>query len=191
MKGKWASAHFGNNNPIVLELACGMGDYARSLAKIYPDKNFIGVDIKGNRLWSGAVRAESDGLTNVCFLRCEIELLYNHFAKNEVDSIWITFPDPQLKERRAKKRLTNLRFINVYRQFLQKEGLVQLKTDSPELFTFTLETLEKEKIPVIERIDNIYTQEKVPTDLTEIQTKYEKMHLKDNRTIRFVSFKVQ
>ena len=136
MAGKWNS-FFKNKNPIVVELACGKGEYAIGLGKIHPEKNFIGVDIKGNRIWVGAKKALQFNLQNVAFLRIQIDHINDYFAQDEVDEIWITFPDPQLRKSKAKKRLTHPRFLRIYQQFLLPGGLIHLKTDSPDLYTFT------------------------------------------------------
>lgn len=189
-KGQWAKGHFNNNQPIVLELACGKGDYARGLAQVFPDKNFIGVDIKGNRLFTGANLARQHNLNNVAFIRTQIDHLDQYFEKDEVDEIWITFPDPFLKDSRHKKRLTSKKFIEVYRQFLKPSGVVNLKTDSPQLYAYTKEVISELKLTVIKDYSDVYAMEKQETELYGIQTYYEKMHLKDNRTIHFISFQI-
>ena len=139
IKGKWSSDYFKNDNPITLELACGRGEYAVALGRMFPDRNFIGVDIKGARIHQGATTALNEGLTNVAFLRTRIEMIEHFFAKDEVDEIWITFPDPFLRDADADKRLTAAPFLQRYRHFLQPDGVVHLKTDSPDLYDFTLE----------------------------------------------------
>ena len=135
LKGNWHKDFFNNDNPIVLELGCGKGEYAVGLARKFPDKNFIGIDIKGARMWTGASQARNEGLKNVAFLRTNIELLPNFFAAGEVAEIWITFPDPQMKK--VRKRLTGTRFLDLYREVLKDNGIVHLKTDSPFLYTYT------------------------------------------------------
>ena len=136
MAGKW-NEFWKNNNPIILELACGKGEYAVGLARLYPEKNFIGIDLKGNRIWVGAKKALQQNLTNAAFLRTQIDQVCDYFAKNEVEAIWITFPDPQLRRSKAKKRLTHPKFLRLYQQFLVPGGLIHLKTDSPDLYRFT------------------------------------------------------
>src|SRR4051812_20308821 len=136
IKGKW-NEFFKNENPIILELACGKGEYAVGLGGSYPQKNFIGVDLKGNRIWVGARKALAAKLNNVAFLRTEIDKLTEYFAKDEVDEIWITFPDPQLRKSKAKKRLTHPKFLRLYHEFLKRESIIHLKTDSPDLYNFT------------------------------------------------------
>ena len=136
MQGKWSS-YFGNNNPITLELACGKGEYAVGLGRMYRDRNFIGIDLKGNRIWVGAKKALDEGLTNVAFIRSQIDKIDQYFVPGEVAEIWITFPDPQLRTSRAKKRLTHPHFLRIYQKFLQHRWLIHLKTDSPDLYEFT------------------------------------------------------
>lgn len=185
MKGQWQN-HFKNDKPIILEVACGKGHYARGLAKMYPDNNYIGVEIKGNRLWTGAHQALVSKEENVAFLRARIEFMEYYFAPEEVSEIWITFPDPQLGK--ARKRTTSPRFLDVYRNILKKDqNKVHLKTDSPELYEYTLEVLEEQKITILYQNDDIYAQ---PLDFPEldIKTFYEEMHLKDNRTIKYIQF---
>lgn len=187
IKGKWNETVFQNNNPITLELACGKGDYTIALSELYPDKNFIGVDIKGSRIWVGANKANKEKITNAAFLRVYIEQLTDYFEKQEIKEIWITFPDPYLKKSKAKKRLTSTRFLNMYRELLPKDGKVHLKTDSPSLFEFTMEVLEMEKINVRSYSKNIYAEESIEP-LLQIQTYYERMHLKEGRDIHYISF---
>jgi len=185
MRGQW-KAHFNNDHPIILEVACGKGHYARGLGKMYPENNYIGVELKGNRIFTGAQGALSNDEKNVAFLRARIEFMERYFAPGEVDEIWITFPDPQLGK--ARKRTTCPRFLDVYRNVLKKDNnLVHLKTDSPELYAYTLEVLEQEGIEVLYQNDNIYAQELDYPEL-EIKTYYEEMHLKDNRTIKYLRF---
>jgi len=187
VKGKWSSI-FENNNPIVLELACGKGDYTLALARRFPEVNFIGIDIKGQRIHVGARTALAEELDNVRFMRIFIDHIDLFFANSEVDEIWITFPDPYLKERKANKRLTSPQFIDLYRKVLKPNGFVQLKTDSPELFAFTKEVIDSQQLPVSVIHENVYEDNDVNPLLNEIQTHYEKMHLKDGRTIRYVKF---
>ncbi|WP_052598083.1 tRNA (guanosine(46)-N7)-methyltransferase TrmB [Aureispira sp. CCB-QB1] len=185
MKGQWQN-HFQNDNPIILEVACGKGHYARGLGKMYPENNYIGVEIKGNRLWTGANGALLNKEENVAFLRARIEFMEYYFAPGEVSEIWITFPDPQLGK--ARKRTTAPRFLDVYRHILKKDNnRVHLKTDSPELYEYTLEVLEEQQIEILYQNDNIYAQELDFPEL-DIKTFYEEMHLKDNRTIKYIQF---
>ncbi|MCO5232234.1 MAG: tRNA (guanosine(46)-N7)-methyltransferase TrmB [Chitinophagales bacterium] len=189
-RGKWATEHFNNHHPIVLELACGKGDYARGLAQIFPEKNFIGVDIKGNRLFTGAHLAKKQQLDNVAFIRTQIDHLDQYFEPGEVDEIWITFPDPFLKNSKHKKRLTSAKFIEVYRKFLKPNGLVNLKTDSPSLYEYTKEVIKELKLPLIKDYPDVYAMNKQASDLYGIQTYYENMHIKDNRTIHYLCFQI-
>lgn len=186
IKGKWQE-HFGNNNPIILEVACGKGHYARGLAKRNPDKNYIGVELKGNRLYTGAQGALEEGQDNVAFLRARIEFIEFYFAKGEVSEVWITFPDPQLGK--PKKRTTSPRFLDVYRAIMGEENLVHLKTDSPELYAYTLEVLEEQKIDILYQKEDIYAE---PLDFPELEIKtfYEEMHLEKGRKIKYLQFSV-
>ena len=184
-KGTWNSGIFGNDHPIVLELACGKGEYSRGLGKLYPNKNFIGFDIKGNRLWVGAKQALEQGLDNVRYFRAYIDHLDQFFAEKEVDEIWIIFPDPQLKKDR--KKLTSPKFLDLYRPLLKKGATINLKTDSPELYEFTLETIEKLGLTLHRNVADVYKE--CPDDQElGIRTYYEGLHLKKGRTIRFISF---
>lgn len=188
LKGQWGEKHFNNNNPIVLELACGGGEYTVNLARKYPNKNFIGLDIKGARIWKGATKAKNEGLDNAAFLRCKIDLLPHFFDANEVDEIWITFPDPFLRESKSNRRLTSPFFISKYRQVLKKDGIVQLKTDDPTLYEFTLETInEDENCQLIYHENDIYSKELYIPEL-EFKTYYEGMHLAKGRKIKYVRF---
>lgn len=187
LRGRWAAEIFGNPKPVTLELACGKGDYAVNLARLFPERNFIGIDIKGERLWVGSGTAQEQGLENVHFIRGRINFLPAIFATGEIDEIWITFPDPFLSNRRRTRRLTHPLFLDRYRQVLRPGGLIRLKTDSPELYAFTLETIASEGHEIIERIDDVYALPEVP-ELLRIRTYYENMHLEEGRTIRYVSF---
>jgi len=188
-QGRWGECVFGNNNPVTLELACGKGDYAIALAQRYPYRNFIGVDIKGERLWTGAHAVKELELNNVRFIRGRIDHINKFFGPDEVSEIWITFPDPFLKNRRRNRRLTHPEFLELYRQILTKDGVINLKTDSPELFEFTLEVIDSQNLRKILQIDDVYALDKVP-ELLEIKTYYENKHLDEGRTIRFVSFRL-
>ena len=188
-KGNWAKSFFKNENPIVVELACGKGDYAIGMAKLFPEKNFIGIDIKGNRLVTGANTAKSEGLYNVGFLRTQIDHLEDYFEKGEISEIWITFPDPFPRKGDIKKRLTSKKFIEIYRKILFPKTTVNLKTDSQLLYEFTKETIESERLTTIRDFPDVYKMGK-NEELFGIQTYYEKMHILDNRTIHFISFEV-
>ena len=190
LKGQWNAQHFKNDQPIVLELACGRGEYCLGLAKAYPQYNFIGVDIKGARIWKGANGAIEQSLPNVAFLRTRIEQIELFFAPDEVSEIWITFPDPFLRESKANRRLTSPQFLDRYRKILKPKGLVHLKTDEPNLFEFTMETLEEDSaVDVLFQNDDIYAQA-LPYEELEIKTYYEKMHLEKGKTIKYVRFTI-
>lgn len=188
-KGEWSSRIFENDNPIILELACGKGEYTTSLAASNPDKNFIGVDIKGDRIWKGANRAKDLDLENVRFLRCFIDHLDEFFGSEEVSEIWITFPDPFLKKSKSNKRLTSPKFLDVYRKVAQKDAIVHLKTDSKPLFDFTTEVVTEQNLPVLKKIDDLYSESVIPDELS-IQTYYEKKHLERGRTIQYIRFRL-
>jgi tRNA (guanine-N7-)-methyltransferase len=188
MPGQWA-AFFKNNNPLTLELACGKGDYTVGLARRFPDRNFMGVDLKGNRIWRGAKTALDEHLNNAAFLRTQIDKLNNYFEKGEIAEIWITFPDPFLRNSKAKKRLTHPKFLQLYQPLLAKDGTINLKTDSPELYQFTQEVITAAGCTLIEDIPDVYAMSDIPP-LLQIKTYYEGMHLEDGRTIRFLKFKL-
>jgi tRNA (guanine-N7-)-methyltransferase len=185
--GTWKENYFKNNNPITLELACGKGDYTIALAEKHPDKNFIGIDMKGPRLWSGCVSAQKRDLTNVAFLRIEILNLAHYFAKDEIDEIWITFPDPFLKNGSSNKRLTATRYLEAYKHVTIVGATIHLKTDSTPLFEFSLRSLRDNRCTVKETIDDIHDNDELQEDLY-IKTNYEKKHLADNRIIKYVRF---
>ena len=189
LKGSWCSEHFKNDAPLVVELACGGGEYTLALAELYPSKNFLGVDIKGNRIWKGARKALAANLKNVVFLRTRIEQLMHFFAPAEIDEIWITFPDPFLRKSKANRRLTSTHFLDTYSSLLKKDGEVHLKTDSPELFEFTLDTLQAyPSCELISAEDDIYGKTLIKPELA-IQTFYEKMHLAEGKTIKHIQFR--
>lgn len=187
-RGRWCEAVFGNEQPLILELACGKGDYTISLAARYPEINFIGVDVKGDRIWRGAVEALENDLKNVRFLRIYIDHINNYFADREVDEIWITFPDPYLNEKKESKRLTSPVFLDRYRKILKRGGRVNLKTDSPELFDFTMDVIRDQHLEIVTFVEDVHNQDHDVPNL-DILTYYEKKHLEDGRTIYFVSFK--
>jgi len=191
LKGKWNKEFFKNDNPLVLELGCGKGEYSVGLAERYPDKNFIGIDIKGARFWRGAKTAVANELHNVAFLRTQIELIEHVFDKNEVDEIWITFPDPQIKYKRTKHRMTNTEFLQRYKKILKKDGLMNLKTDSEFMHGYTLGLLHGEGHEVIYANHNVYKNEGAPEVVTAIQTFYEKQYLEQNKAITYIQFKIK
>ncbi|GEQ84564.1 tRNA (guanine-N(7)-)-methyltransferase [Patiriisocius marinistellae] len=190
LKGNWNKNFFKNDNPIVLELGCGKGEYSVGLAKQSSDKNFLGVDIKGARFWRGAKTALEENMTNVGFLRTQIELIDNLFAENEVDEIWITFPDPQIKFKRTKHRLTNEDFLKKYKKILKKDGVVHLKTDSEFMHGYTLGLLHglKEKIEFAHH-DVYGIGDEAPAQVTGIQTYYESQYLEVGKKITYIRFK--
>ncbi|MHC4268905.1 MAG: tRNA (guanosine(46)-N7)-methyltransferase TrmB [Planctomycetota bacterium] len=185
--GTWAKDYFKNDNPITLELACGKGAYTIAFAEKYPDRNFIGVDIKGPRLWSGCIAAQERGLNNAAFIRTEILDLADYFAKGEVDEIWITFPDPFLENSRIKRRLTSTRYLAAYKEVIKEGSSIHLKTDSTPLFDFSLKSLIKNKWAIEEKTFDVYDNEKRHEDIY-IKTDYERKHLADNRVIKYVRF---
>jgi len=189
MKGKWHQKYFNNDNPIVLELGCGKGEYTVELARLYPEKNFIGVDIKGARLWTGAKMALGESLKNVAFLRTNIEIIDRFFATNEVTEIWLTFSDPQMKN--PRKRLTSTYFMERYRHFMVDGGTIHLKTDSNFLFTYTTYMAEKNQLPVLFRTEDLYHTsgiDKETSKILSIQTYYESMWLERGLSIRYMKF---
>jgi len=190
LKGKWQT-FFNNNNPIVLELGCGKGEYTVALAKKNPNVNYIGIDIKGARFWRGAKTALEENLNNVAFLRTQIELIDLCFATNEVSEIWITFPDPQIKHTRIVHRLTNLTFLKKYHQILKKEGVIHLKTDSEFMHGYTLGLLQGLGQEIVYAHHNIYNNSESPKEATDVQTFYEKQYLEKNKAITYLKFKLE
>jgi tRNA (guanine-N7-)-methyltransferase len=189
LKGLWCRNVFGNQGPLILELGCGKGEYTVGLARMYPDKNFMGLDIKGARIWTGAKTAHEEGLKNVAFLRTRIDFVNSFFASEEVDEIWITFPDPQEKKRRQKKRLPGAHFLNRYRIFLKDGGRVHLKTDNLHLFEDTLELLSYNHLEVEQRSTDIYS-EGWNDERVSIQTYYEKSFLSEGAKINYLCFRL-
>jgi tRNA (guanine-N7-)-methyltransferase len=190
MKGKWHAEFFQNNNPIVLELGCGRGEYTVQLAERFPEKNFIGIDWKGARLWRGAKTVQEQQMKNVAFLRIQIQYIEYFFAANEVSEIWITFPDPQLKSSRVDKRLTSELFLEKYKKILKPDGIIHLKTDNETLYNYTLETLRNTNLPIHLQTDNLYESTFVD-DVLAIKTKYEMMFLNQGVQSKYVRFSVQ
>jgi tRNA (guanine-N7-)-methyltransferase len=183
-KGQWRNI-FGNNNPIVIELACGKGDYTVGLARMNPEVNYIGIDIKSNRMWTGAKAALDEKLTNVRFLRTHIDHITEFFDTNEVDEIWITFADPQ--PHKPRKRLSSYKFLNLYRQIAGERTLVNIKTDSDLFYESSLEQAQQDQLTILSKIDNVYLMNPVP-EFLKIQTYYEKMWLGMGRTIKYCQF---
>ena len=201
MRGLWREQYFHNDHPIVLELGCGKGEYTVELAKLYPETNFIGVDIKGARMWTGATQALNEGLKNVAFLRTNIEIIERFFAEDEVQEIWLTFSDPQMKN--PRKRLTSTYFLERYRKFLVDGGIIHLKTDSNFLFTYTTYMVEKNSLPLLFRTEDLYGNSEgtvltesttdnslrtVPTELLTIQTYYESMWIARGLNIKYMKW---
>ena len=186
MTGNW-NMFWKNKNPIVLELACGKGEYAIGLAKLYPEKNFIGIDLKGNRIWVGAKKALQQNLKNVAFLRTQIDQLCSYFGNSEVESIWITFPDPQLRKSKAKNRLTHPKFLRIYQQFLIPGGLIHLKTDSPNLYVFTKLVIELYNCTLHTGYDDTYDEIGITEDL-QIKTHYESLDIAGSKRIHYLCF---
>ena len=196
MKGAWRTTFFHNDHPLLLELGCGHGDYTVGLARVYHDTNYIGVDIKGARMWQGAKQATQEGLTNVAFLRTNIELLPHFFASDEVDGLWITFPDPQMKK--ATKRLTSTWFMERYRQLLRDGATIHLKTDSPFLYTYTRAMIQENHLPLLCDTDDLYgqlsaisnQQSVLLEDARRLQTHYEHQWLERGLTIKYLAWQL-
>ena len=191
LKGKWNSDFFKNDHPIIVELGCGKGEYAVGLAERNPNKNYIGIDVKGARFWRGAKSAVEAKMTNVAFVRTQIELVDFIFANQEVDEIWITFPDPQIKYKRTKHRMTNSEFLELYKKILKPDGIVNLKTDSEFMHGYTLGLLHGEGHEVLYANHNVYVNEGSPKEVTDFQTFYEKQYLAVNKAITYIKFKIK
>jgi len=189
LKGKWHSKYFKNDNPITLELGCGKGEYSVHLAELNPQKNYIGIDTKGARFWRGAKTALENDLNNVAFIRAQIELITQLFDKGEVAEIWITFPDPQIKYKRTKHRLTCPEFLNQYKQVLVPDGVMHLKTDSEFLHGYTLGILNDSAYEILYAHHNIYNNDYSPTEAIAVQTFYEKIFLAEGKPITYTQFK--
>ena len=185
LKGKWSKEYFNNNNPIVLELGCGKGEYTVGLARYFPNKNFIGMDIKGARMWTGATDAIKNNLDNVAFIRTHIEMIAHFFDPKEISEIWITFPDPQMKK--VKKRLTSCRFMKEYCKLLKEDGIIHLKTDSNFLYTYTKAMIKENELNILFETDNLYDSI-IEDDILSIQTFYERLWLKHGLPIKYIKF---
>lgn len=189
LAGKWNREYFKNDNPIILELGCGKGEYTIGLAESNPDKNYIGVDIKGSRMWIGCKKVQESGLKNVAFIRTRIELIENFFAKDEVSEIWLTFSDPQPRKSKEKKRLSSPQFLKRYSNFVVDDNIIHLKTDNRPLFDYTLEVIEEGKHDKGIVSFDVYN-EGAPPEVTGIQTFYEQMWIEEGRTIHYLNFKL-
>jgi len=185
LKGNWKQEIFKNNNPIVLELGCGRGEYTVGLGRFFPSKNFIGIDIKGARMWAGAKESLEASMTNVAFLRTHIELITCFFTQGEVDEIWLTFPDPQMKK--PNKRLTSTRFMKIYRQILSDRGIIHLKTDSQFMFTYTCEMSKANHLPVLIHTENLYNSG-IADEILSIRTYYEQQWLERGIPTKYLRF---
>jgi tRNA (guanine-N7-)-methyltransferase len=194
LKGKWQQGYFRNENPICLELACGKGEFTVNLAKNFPNTNYVGVDIKGSRMFVGAEEALNSSLNNAAFLRTRIDFITAFFGQAEVDEIWLVHPDPHLKGRRERKRLTSFRFIDRYREILKPGGIIRLKTDSIELFQYTIEECKTRGYSLEEAVENVYNQLGELDDKTsyavQIKTHYEKLFEQKGHKIHYLSFKI-
>ncbi len=187
LKGNWAKSFFKNENPLILELGCGKGEYTVSLAEHFPDKNFVGVDIKGARMWKGSKQAHEKGLKNVGFLRTNIEIINKFFAEEEVSEIWLTFPDPQMKK--ARKRLTATNFLEMYRKFLVENGIIHLKTDSNFQYLYTSEMVKENKLKILANTDDLHNSP-ILNKVLSIQTFYEKQWRDRGINIKYLSFEL-
>lgn len=187
MKGKWASDHFKNDNPVVLELACGKGEYAVNLAKLFPEKNFVGIDLKGNRIWRGARTGVDEGIQNLAFLRIQIEDILDYFEAGEIDEIWITFADPQPQEGREKKRLTFPGFLEKYKILLKPGGKMNLKTDNDGLYAYTCEKVEELNLITHKNTNHLYKSD-FADEVLSIKTHYERIYLKHDKNINYIQF---
>lgn len=187
LKGNWGATHFKNDKPIVLELACGKGEYAVGMAKLFPEKNFIGIDLKGNRIWRGAKTGVEEGIENLAFLRIQIEDLLDYFGENEIDEIWITFADPQPQISREKKRLTFPGFLNKYKVLLRNSGKINLKTDNDGLYEYTKEKVAELSLITHKDTNHLYQSDLV-NDLLSIKTHYERIYLKKDKNINYIQF---
>jgi tRNA (guanine-N7-)-methyltransferase len=195
VKGRWKTEIFKNNNPIILELGCGKGEYSVGLAARFPENNYIGIDIKGARMWRGAKTADERKLPNIAFIRTRIEFINSFFSKDEVDEIWVTFPDPHSGPKNSNKRLTSPWFLNIYRNFLKDKGLVHLKTDNIELYSYTKNTAAFNNLEMISATDDLYeensaVENNIPLDILSIRTHYETLFMNKGHKISFISFRL-
>lgn len=190
-KGHWHKKYFENDNSVVVELGCGKGEYTVGLARRHPEKNFVGIDIKGARFWRGAKTALEENLNNVAFVRTQIELVDHIFSKNEIDEIWITFPDPQIKYKRTKHRMTNPEFLEKYKRVLKPDGMIHLKTDSEFMHGYTLGLLQGLGHDILYSHHDIYVNHEAPKEVVEIQTFYERQYLDQGKPITYLKFKLK
>jgi len=190
LKGKWKQEVFHNNNPLILELGCGKGEYTIGMARHFPGKNFIGVDIKGARMWKGAKASHEENILNAAFLRTRIEMISSFFAPDEVDEIWITFPDPQPTERRKKKRLTGPTFLRHYQGFLVDNGIMHLKTDSDLLYDYTLNLIKENELEILFYTSDLYSSD-IVDDILGIKTYYEQKFLETGSNINYLKFRLK
>lgn len=186
-KGVWSAKQFKNEQPLILELACGKGEYTVNLARLFPQTNFIGIDYKGNRIWRGAKTAIEEGIPNVAFLRIQIENILDYFGEDEVDEIWITFPDPQPQISREKKRLTSPRFLEKYKKILKPNGILHLKTDNDDFYAYTVEKIEELGLKIFASTENLYASDLVD-EVLSIKTYYEKKYLAHEKNINYLKF---
>ena len=188
IKGQWRKTHFGNNNPITVELACGRGEYTTGLAALNPDRNYIGIDIKGDRIWKGSTVAVEQGLSNTCFLRTLISHLETFFEPSEIDEIWMTFPDPRPKKRDVKRRLTSPDFLSIYKRLLKPGGFIRLKTDNTDFFRYSLEQIQsRSDIEDLRFTDDLYDSDLRP-ECFDIKTRYEVMFASKGEKIKYLRF---
>jgi len=190
LKGKWHEDYFCNDNPIILELGCGKGEYTIGLAQRFPEKNFIGFDIKGSRIWVGCRKAKELELKNVAFIRTRISLIENFFAENEVSEIWLTFSDPHLRKAHARKRLSSQQFLDRYSKFIKDDNIIHLKTDNPALFEFTLDVIKEGGHQLGFVSEDVHGKD-APSEVREIQTFYEEMWRDEGRTIHYLNFRMK
>lgn len=191
LKGKWNSEYFGKDAPISLELGCGRGEYTLALYNRNPENHFIGIDIKGARLWRGAKSAHESNWKGIAFLRVQIESLMDYFEENEVSEIWITFPDPHSSQRRERKRLTNPRFLNYYYTILKNGGLIHLKTDAQDLFDYSVQSIPTLKGKILVEKRNVHDGQNQPDDILEVLTTYEKIFMKEGKPIHYFCYQIQ
>lgn len=190
LKGLWNKDYFKNNNPIILELGCGKGEYTVNQALLFPQNNYIGIDIKGARIWRGSKTAVDEKIKNIAFVRTQINLIEHFFSSNEVQEIWITFPDPQLRQCKENKRLTSPFFLNKYNSFLQNNGVIHLKTDSIELYNYTLEVINANNYNIIFNTNDLYSSELAKDSVLSIKTFYESIWLKQGKKITYIKFQI-